>query len=87
MQKILIMTDSACDLELNELENAGIKLMSFNILIDGSSFRETVEKSKDEVYHLMDNSTDIPKTSQVTAFEFQEAYQQAYEQGWREIQT
>lgn len=85
MQKILIMTDSACDLELNELENAGIKLMSFNILIDGSSFRETVEKSKDEVYRLMDNSTDIPKTSQVTAFEFQEAYQQVYEQGYTDL--
>ncbi len=85
MQKILIMTDSACDLELNDIEKAGIKLMSFNILIDDLSFRETVDKSKDEVYNLMDNSDGIPKTSQVTAFEFQEAYKQAYEQGYTDI--
>ena len=73
MPKILIMTDSACDLEINELETAGIKLMSFNVSIDDINFRETVDKSKDEVYRLMDNSSEIPKTSQVTQFEFLKA--------------
>jgi len=85
MQKILIMTDSACDLELAELKKSGIKLMSFNIMIDDLSFREITEKTKDEVYQLMDNSTGIPKTSQVTAFEFQEAYKEAYNQGYTDI--
>lgn len=85
MPKILIMTDSACDLELDELQKAGIKLMSFNISIDDLSFRETVDKSKDEVYELMDKSTEIPKTSQVTSFEFLEAYKEAYSQGYTDI--
>lgn len=85
MQKILIMTDSACDLELEDLKKAGIKLMSFNITIDDTSFKETNDKSKDEVYRMMDESEGIPKTAQVTAFEFQEAYKEAYEQGYTDI--
>lgn len=85
MQKILIMTDSACDLELDAIKNAGIKLMSFNITIGDISFRETTDKSKDEVYSLMDSSTDMPKTAQVTSFEFLEAYKEAYEQGYTDI--
>ena len=85
MPKILIMTDSACDLEMNEIETAGIKLMSFNVLIDDISFRETADKSKDEVYRLMDNSSEIPKTSQVTQYEFQKAYEEAYNQGYTDI--
>ncbi len=85
MPKILIMTDSACDLEINELETEGIKLMSFNVSIDDISFRETVDKSKDEVYRLMDNSSEIPKTSQVTQFEFLKAYKEAYSEGYTDI--
>lgn len=84
MQKILIMTDSACDLEPELIKELGIKVMPFNISIDELSFKET-EKTKDEVYELMDKSDNIPKTAQITAFEFEEAYKEAFEQGYTNI--
>lgn len=85
MQKILIMTDSASDLEPQVVQEAGIKMMSFNITIDDVSFSEFDGKTKDEVYAMMDNSTDIPKTAQVTSFEFLDAYKEAYEQGYTDV--
>lgn len=85
MSRILIMTDSACDLDEREIEKMGIKLLSFNITIDDMNFRETVDKTKDEVYKLMDKSTGIPKTSQVTVFEFQEVYKEVFEGGYSDL--
>lgn len=85
MQKILLMTDSACDLEKETLDSLGIKLMPFTITFGDKSFRETVDKTTLEVYDMMENFADIPKTAQITAFEFEEAYKEAYEQGYTDI--
>mgnify|MGYP000761029091 CR=1 FL=1 len=85
MQKILLMTDSACDLDKKTLDSLGIKLMPFTITFGDKSFRETVDKTTLEVYDMMDNFADIPKTAQITAFEFEEAYMEAYEQGYTDI--
>lgn len=85
MQKILLMTDSASDLENDVIAEYGIKLMPFNIIIGDSSFKECVDKTKDEVYQIMDTIGDIPKTSQVTAFEFEEAFTEAYKQGYTDV--
>lgn len=79
------MTDSACDLDKKTLDSLGIKLMPFTITFGDKSFRETVDKTTLEVYDMMDNFADIPKTAQITAFEFEEAYMEAYEQGYTDI--
>ncbi|MBE6860795.1 MAG: DegV family protein [Ruminococcus sp.] len=85
MQKILIMTDSACDLEPDVIKSLDIKVLPFNIAIDDLSFKEGVDKSKKEVYELMESSDSIPKTAQITSFEFEEAYKEAFEKGYTHI--
>ena len=85
MQKILIMSDSASDIEKDTAKSLGIKIIPFNILIGDISFKEGVDKSKQEFYNLMDTYDEIPKTSQATAFEFQEAYKDAFDKGYTDI--
>lgn len=79
------MTDSACDLDRKTIEDLGIKLMPFMVTFGDKSFREIVDKSTLEVYEMMDNFSDIPKTAQITSFEFEEAYEEAFHQGYTDI--
>jgi len=85
MQKTLIMTDSACDLDADVINSLGIKVLPFNISLGNSDFKDGVDKTKSDVYELMDNADDIPKTSQVTTFQFTEAYTEAYKEGYSNI--
>ena len=85
MQKIMIMSDSSCDLEPEVVNELGIKIVPFNISIGDISFKEYVDKSKSEVYELMENCAEIPKTAQVTAFEFEEIFNDAYRNGYTDV--
>lgn len=85
MQKILIMTDSACDLDKESIAELGIKVMPFTVTFGDKSFRETFDKSTLEVYEMMETFTDIPKTAQITSFEFEESYNEIYNQGYTDI--
>lgn len=85
MQKILILTDTACDLDKATIEELGIRIIPFTITFGDKSFKETVDKSAQEVYEMMENFSDIPKTSQITAFEFEENYKEIYEQGYSDV--
>ncbi len=85
MQKAVIMTDSACDLTKEQIEELGIKLLPFTITLGDKSFKEILDKSTLEVYDMMENFSDIPKTAQITQFEFEENYNELYSQGYTDI--
>lgn len=61
MQKILIMTDSACYLDKETIAELGIKVIPFTITFGDKSFKEIFDKSTLEVYDMMENFSDIPK--------------------------
>jgi len=83
-KKIIIMSDSASDIPKEESEAWGIKIVPFTITVDDVSFKET-EKTRKEFYEIMDNSNDIPKTAQITPYEFEEVYMELYEQGYTDV--
>jgi DegV family protein with EDD domain len=85
MSEILIMTDSACDLDKETVESLGIKVIPFTITFGDKSFKETFDKSTHEVYDMMQNFDDIPKTAQITAFEFEENFNECYNLGYTDI--
>ena len=61
---IRIVTDSAADFELVELQEKNITLIPLNVSFGGREYLETVELGKDQFYeHLMAGS-DLPKTAQ-----------------------
>ena len=53
MSKIIILTDSCCDLPKETIEELGIKVLPFTLTVNGESFREIFDKSTQEVYDLM----------------------------------
>ncbi len=85
MAKIKLITDTASDLPLKQAEEHNIELLSFGISLNGESYQEQRDLSKEEFYELMAHSDEMPSTSQITAFTFQEVFQKFYEQGYTDL--
>lgn len=85
MHKIMIVTDSGCDLDKETIKELGIKVIPFTITIGDMSFKETYEKTTYEVYELMDQYSGIPKTAAVSPNDFLDAYNEAYSNGYTDI--
>lgn len=45
MAKIMILTDSCCDIPKETIEELGIKVLPFTLTVSGESFREIYDKS------------------------------------------
>lgn len=61
MQKIALITDSACDLSLETLTKKNIKLLPLRITYSNAEYRDKIDISADEVYANLEK--EIPKTS------------------------
>jgi len=85
MQKIKIMTDSACDISVEDEQELEIKIMCFPITVDGTGYIERETLSNEEFYHLLANCTDLPSTAQITSFRYLEAYKELFEEGYTDV--
>ncbi|MBR6967343.1 MAG: DegV family protein [Ruminococcus sp.] len=85
MSKIIMLTDSCCDLPKEIIDELGIKVLPFTLTVGGESFREIYDKSTKEFYELLENTDEIPKHSQIPPVDFEEAYKELYAQGYTDI--
>ena len=74
MSNIRIMTDSASDISSADEQSLGIAVIPFPITLSGRTYTSRVDFDNDEFYRLMAEHDDIPTTSQITPFQFQEIY-------------
>ena len=61
---IRIVTDSAADFELAELQELNITLIPLTVSFGQQVYQETVELGKDQFYELMLGGEELPKTAQ-----------------------
>lgn len=85
MQKIVILTDSCCDLDKQTVEELGIRVLPFTLTVGGESFREMFDRSTKEFYELLSHIDEIPKHSQVSPVTFEETYKQLFDEGYTHI--
>ena len=85
MEKILIATDSASDISEEIEKELGIKILPFTIMIGDQSYISRKDFTPEGFYDLMAEHDDIPKTSQITPFEFQEFYLEAAKAGYTDV--
>lgn len=85
MGKVIIMTDSASDISEKEEKELGIKILPFPVVIGGKSYQSRVDFDNEGFYKLMAENDDLPKTSQITAYQFGEVYKELVEQGYTDI--
>ena len=76
-----IVTDSGTDLNLSqdELTDLNIHVVPLNVRLGGQTYREGVDIQPADFYPLLENSEDMPTTSQPSAGEFSQVYRKLAE--------
>ena len=74
MSKIQIMTDSASDISYADEQKYSISVIPFPITLGDKTYTSRVDFDNDQFFSLMAQYDEIPKTAQITPFQFQEIY-------------
>ena len=74
MRKIQIMTDSASDISYAEKKKYNISVIPFPITLGDKTYTSRVDFDNQQFFDLMAQYDEIPKTAQITPFQFQEIY-------------
>ena len=81
MGKIQIMTDSASDISYADEREYNISVIPFPITLGDKTYTSRVDFDNQQFFSLMAQYDEIPKTAQITPFQFQEIYLQQARSG------
>lgn len=81
MNKIQIMTDSASDISVENEKLYSISVLPFPITFGDKSYLSRVEIDNEKFFSLMGQYDGIPKTAQITAYQFGEIYLEQAQSG------
>lgn len=81
MSKIKIMTDSASDISYEDEQKYSISVIPFPVTLGEKSYISRVDFDNGQFYKLMEQYDEIPKTAQITPFQFTEIYLKEAQEG------
>ena len=81
MGKIKIMTDSASDISSADEQKYSIEVIPFPITLGDKTYISRVDFDNEQFFDLMSQYDEIPKTAQITPFQFQEIYLRQAQEG------
>lgn len=73
---IKILVDSASDVEQNEAEQLGIYLVSMKVRFGNEEFSDGVNLSHKEFFEKLIESAELPQTSQINEYSWEESFRQ-----------
>lgn len=78
---VRIVTDSACDLTIDETEDLQVGVVPLTIRIDGTEYVDRTELSVDDFYAKMASASGLPETAAPSPGAFEEAFRAAQSEG------
>lgn len=81
MAKIKVVTDSSVQLTPEEIDKYGITVVPLTITIDGQTYTDGVDISREEFVKKMDASKELPKTSQPSIGVFEKVFKDLTDDG------
>ncbi len=81
MAEIQIITDAASDITREEQQKYGIEVLPIKIIANGTEYLAGVNMFSDECYDLLEQSEEIPTTSQPTTIEIYDLFKKHIEAG------
>lgn len=85
MANIRLITDSASDISEKHEKKYNIKVVPFQVVMGDKSYTSRVDFNNEKFYDMMEAYDGLPLTSQFTAFQFQEVYEEMYREGVTDI--
>ena len=82
MRKVKIITDSTADLNLDLIEKLDIKTMPLKVNFTDKSYRDGIDINTEELYKLVEEKGELPKTSAISPGEFIEEFKKWIEQDY-----
>ncbi|MFR4954052.1 MAG: DegV family protein, partial [Lactobacillus paragasseri] len=81
MAKIKVVTDSSVQLTPEEIDKYGITVVPLTITIDGQTYTDGVDISREEFVKKMDASKELPKTRQPSIGVFEKVFKDLTDDG------
>ena len=78
---VKILIDSASDISQQEAKELGVSVIPLLVTIGDKDYLDGVDLSKDDFYNILTNSKELPKTSQINPFRFEEEFENATKNG------
>ena len=78
---IRILTDTASDFDLEEAASLGITVIPMEITIGDQSYRDRYDITPDRFYELLIESSELPHTSQINSYTFEQEFEKIHEAG------
>ena len=85
MEKIEIITDSTCDIPVALINQYNIKVLPHTIVWGLEAFKDRVELSSKAFYERLAIDEVLPTTAQVSAHEYQQAFEEAEHNGFTQV--
>ena len=85
MEKILLMSDSACDIPRDLEEELGIRIINLPITYEGKTLEDRVDFTSEEFYQMLNTCQELPTTAGVTPIRFLEEFWKASQEGYTHI--
>jgi len=83
MEKIALITDSACDIDDETLRKYHIQVLPFKIIYKNREYTDKIDITPQEVYHNM--KTEIPKSSLPSMDDIEKLYQKLDEENYTHV--
>lgn len=78
---IRIVVDSASDIDLKEAEEKGITLIPIEVSFGEDTYLDGVNLSHSEFFYKLVESDELPKTSQINSYHFEEVFERLINEG------
>ncbi len=80
MEKIALITDSACDIDIETVQKYNIRILPFKIIYADREYTDKVDITPEEIYDNMKN--EIPKSSLPAMEDMEAVYKSLVEEGF-----
>lgn len=84
-ERIKLMSDTCSDIPKSLADELGIRMLCFPVMVDGESYREVQDFTKEEFYEKIASAKEYPTTAQLTPFEIREAFEALYQEGYTDV--
>ena len=78
---VRIICDSASDITQEQAKDWGITVLPMKILWEGEEYLDGVTLKSKEFFEKLIETDELPTTSQISPFDYEQAFQEAVEEG------
>lgn len=87
MKRVLILTDSTADLSLELREERNIYSLPLLVQFGENSYRDGIDLTTKELYTIVDERKEIPKTAAISPGQFMTVFEQYLKEGYEILYT